>query len=103
MGGVQRAVTRTANRWNRALAVHTVVTNVPGPQVPIYFCGARAVVLTGLAPVLDGTGLVHGIGSYDGDVPVCFTADRAMMPDPEWYEHCLVDSFDELLAASAPR
>jgi WS/DGAT/MGAT family acyltransferase len=99
-GSVQRAVVRAANRAGRALGVHTIVTNVPGPQVPVYFCGARATRISGMAPIVDGMGLIHGIGSYDGDVPVCFTADREMMPDPEFYEDCLRDSYDELAAAT---
>jgi hypothetical protein len=53
-----------------------------------------------MAPIVDGMGLIHGIGSYDGDVPVCFTADREMMPDPEFYEDCLRDSYDELAAST---
>lgn len=99
MGSAQRAVVRNANRRGRALGVHTIVTNVPGPQVPVYFCGARAVLFTGMAPIVDGMGLIHGVGSYNGDVPVCFTSDREMMLDPEFYEQCLNGSFAELLAS----
>jgi len=97
MGTVQRAIVRAANRAGRALAVHTIVTNVPGPQTPVYFCGAKAVIMSGMAPVVDGMGLINGVGSYNGTVPVSFTSDREMMPDPEFYEQCLTDSFEELL------
>jgi hypothetical protein len=100
MGSVQRAVTRAANRRGRAMGMHTTVTNVPGPQTPLYFCGARAVIITGMPPIVDGMGLINGIGSYNGTVPVCFTADRDMMPDPEFYEECLEESFAELLEAA---
>lgn len=100
MGSVQRAVTRTANRAGRAVGAHTVVTNVPGPQVPVYFCGARAVFMSGMAPVTDGMGIIHGIGSYAGEVPVCFSADREMMPDPGFYETCIRNAMDDLLAGA---
>ena len=102
MGTVQRAVIRTANRAGRALGTHTTVTNVPGPQTPIYFCGAKCVVQTGMAPIVDGMGLMNAVGSYHGTVPICFTSDRDMMPDPEFYEECLVASFEELLTIAEP-
>jgi diacylglycerol O-acyltransferase len=102
MGSVQRAIVRTFNRRGRALGTHTIVTNVPGPRVPVYFCGARAVTITGMAPVADGMGLINAIGGYADEVPICFTADRNMMPDPEFYEECLLTSFEELLALAEP-
>jgi WS/DGAT/MGAT family acyltransferase len=100
-GTVQRALVRTVNRTGRSLGVHTIVTNVPGPQVPVYFCGAKAVFMSGMAPVVDGMGLINAVGGYGGIVPICFTADRAMMPDPEFYEHCIDDAVSELLEQAA--
>ena len=73
------------------------MTNVPGPQVPIYFCGARALYTTGSGPVVNGIGLFHGIGSYGGYMNICFSSDRVMMPDPEFYEQCIDRSVAELL------
>jgi diacylglycerol O-acyltransferase len=103
LGSVQRAIVRTANRAGRSMAVHTIVTNVPGPQRPMYLCGAEALIATGMAPVVDGMGLINGVGSYNGTVPVSFTSDREMMPDPEFYEQCLTESFDELLELAPKR
>ncbi|MET0147431.1 MAG: wax ester/triacylglycerol synthase family O-acyltransferase [Ilumatobacteraceae bacterium] len=103
MGSAQRAVVRAANRTDRTVGVHTIVTNVPGPQVPVFFDGARAVTMSGMAPVVDGMGLIHGIGSYGGIVPVCFTSDREMLPDPRFYERCIAEAFDELAIAAGTR
>jgi diacylglycerol O-acyltransferase / wax synthase len=100
MGTVQRAAVRALSRRGRTVAAHTLVSNVPGPLTPMYFCGARMVDTTGLGPVLDGMGLNNGIGSYGNRVIFCFTADRAAIPDPEVYEQCLSDAVDELLAAA---
>ena len=100
MGTVQRAAVRALSRRGRAAAAHTLVSNVPGPQTAMYFCGARMVDTTGLGPVLDGMALNNGIGSYGGRVTFCFTADRDAVPDPEVYERCLADSVEELLAAA---
>jgi WS/DGAT/MGAT family acyltransferase len=96
-GTVQRALVRMINRAGRSLGVHTIVTNVPGPQAPMYFCGAKAVFMSGMAPVVDGMGLINAVGGYGGIVPICFTADRDMMPDPEFYEGCIDDAVAELL------
>ena len=83
--------------------MHTLVSNVPGPITPMYFCGAKMVDLTGLGPVLDGMALNNGIGSYGDRVIFCFTADRDAMPDPEFYEDCIGGAVDELVAAAKGR
>ncbi len=100
MGTAQRAIVRAAVRAGRSLASHTMVTNVPGPQVALYFCGAKAIRLTGMAPIVDGMGLIHGIGGYGGEIPICFTADRDAMPDPRFYEDCIRQSFADLREAA---
>ena len=79
---------------------NTVITNVPGSQVPIYSNGARHVRGWGTGPCVDGNGLFHSIGSYCGEVTVGITCCREMMPDPAFYAQCLQESFDELKAAS---
>lgn len=103
MGTVQRSAVRALSRSGRTVAAHTLVSNVPGPLTPMYFCGARMVDTTGLGPVLDGMGLNNGIGSYGNRVTFCFTADRKALPDPEVYEQCLRDAVDELLDAARAR
>lgn len=81
-------------------AYNCVITNVPGPQVPLYSTGARMVTGFGTGPVMDGLGLFHAIGSYCGKFMISATACRNMMPDPGFYRECLQSSFDDLLAAS---
>ena len=80
--------------------LNTVVTNVPGPQIPLYFTGARMVALHGLGPVMDGMGLIHPVFSYSGRISISITACRELMPDPEFYAECLQASFDALLQAA---
>ncbi|MCR2835055.1 WS/DGAT/MGAT family O-acyltransferase [Parerythrobacter lacustris] len=82
----------------------TVVTNVPGPPVPIYSAGARLESMMGLICLTDGMGLAHVVQSYTSEATISFTADREMMPDPEFYAQCIQDSFEELRdAAKAAR
>ncbi len=80
---------------------NTVVTNVPGPQQPLYFCGARLVTMYGMGPIGDGLGLIHPVFSYCGQITVGATSCRKQMPDPAFYSQCLQDSFDELKGAAA--
>ena len=80
--------------------LNTVVTNVPGPQFPLYFTGARMVSLFGMGPVIDGMGLIHPVFSYSGMISISVTACRKQMPDPEFYAECLQDSFDTLHQAA---
>ncbi len=82
---------------------NTVVTNVPGPQMPLYSAGAKLVTQYGLGPVFDGVGLFHPVFSYCGHITIAANACRDMMPDPEFYADCLQDSFDELKAGLMKR
>ncbi len=79
--------------------IHTVVTNVPGPQAPIYMCGAKGLLWLGAGPLLDGMGLFNTINSYNGIVNIAFISDRSMMPDPEFYTECIKRSFHDLESA----
>lgn len=87
-----------ANRVNPFF--NTVVTNVPGPQQPLYFSGARMVTTYGMGPIGDGLGLIHPVFSYCGQITVSLTSCRKLMPDPAFYAECVQDSFDELKAAT---
>jgi len=79
---------------------NTVVTNVPGPPVPLYMAGARMVRSFGVGPVMDSMGLFQAVTSYCGEIGIAVTACRDMLPDPAFYAECLQASFDDLLAAS---
>jgi WS/DGAT/MGAT family acyltransferase len=103
-GGLAGLGWRTATRLGLANRVrpflNTVITNVPGPQVPLYSAGARLVVQYGMGPVMDGMGLIHPVGSYNGTAVIAFTSCREMLPDPEFYEDCLRASLDDLTRAT---
>lgn len=84
----------------RSPLLHTIVTNVPGPQFPMYMTGARAALWLGAGCPLDGTGLFHTINSYYGSVCLTFICCRKMMPDPDFYHQCITSSFQELMKAA---
>lgn len=81
-------------------AVNSVVTNVPGPMVPMYFAGAELVKSFGMGILAEGQGLFHVVTSYNGNVILTFLADRNIMPDPEFYATCISRSFADLMAAA---
>jgi diacylglycerol O-acyltransferase len=78
---------------------NTVVTNVPGPQQPLYMAGARMVASYGFGMVHDNMGLMNVVSSYVGRLSVSLTADRDMMPDPAFYADCIQREHDALTAA----
>lgn len=77
------------------MAFNLTITNVPGPQVPLYFMGAPMVTSVGLAPLSHGMGLIMPITSYNGELSIGFTSCRDMMPDPEFFSTCIYESFQE--------
>ncbi len=79
---------------------HTIVTNVPGLQIPAYFCGAKMIDSCGLGPCLPQCGLFHTVSSLYDTITIAATACRDMIPDPEFYYHCLERTFKELKAAA---
>jgi WS/DGAT/MGAT family acyltransferase len=95
---------RLYTRWGLANAItpmfNCVITNVPGPQVPLYSVGARLVAHYGLGPILDGMGLIMPVFSYCGAITISVTSCRDIVPDPEFFAQCIQESFDELKAAT---
>ena len=83
------------------LPVNTIVTNVPGPQVPLYMAGAKVVEFHAVGILIDGLGLFHSVNSYCGRAAITVLSDRDMLPDPAFYEQCLMDSYEEHLVAAA--
>ncbi len=76
------------------------ITNVPGPQIPIYAVGARMINSIGYGGIVNGMGLIMPVTSYCGQLTVAFTSCREMLPDPEFFVECLSDAFEELCDAA---
>jgi diacylglycerol O-acyltransferase / wax synthase len=102
IGTMQRALVRATASVGRAGGAHVVVTNVPGPRVPMYFAGARGVTLSGMTPVSDGMALVIAVGGYLDDFSVMFTGDRDALPDPAFFSDCLRAEFEALSGQALP-
>ena len=89
---------------DRHPVVHNlVISNVPGPQLPIYLLGARIVGFYPFGPVFHGAGLNITVLSNDGHVDVGLIAARELAPDLWSLADDLPLALDELLtAARAP-
>jgi diacylglycerol O-acyltransferase / wax synthase len=74
-----------------------IVTNVPGPQFPLYAGGARLASAYPVVPLARGQALTVGVTSYDGGLFYGLWADRDAMPDLSVFEQCIGDALTELL------
>ncbi len=88
------AATRTPV-WNM------VVSNVPGPQFPLYCVGAQMVAHYPVSVITDGMGLNITVMSYWGHLDFGIVADREQMRDVWSLISWLESSLEELLPAGA--
>jgi diacylglycerol O-acyltransferase len=65
--------------WQRSFNV--VITNVPGPQAPLYLLGARMQEIYPLVPLASNQALGLALFSYDGHLYWGFNADWDALPD----------------------
>jgi hypothetical protein len=87
---------RVASGFTRRL-FNLVVTNVPGPQFPLYAAGARMLEMYPVVPLTRGQAVSIGLTSYDGRVFFGLNADRDAMPDIDVLASCLEESLAELV------
>jgi WS/DGAT/MGAT family acyltransferase len=62
-----------------------VVSNVRGPDVPLFMAGARLVSFAPVSIAFDGLGLNVTGFSYHGTLWICAVACRDMLPDPAFF------------------
>ncbi len=77
------------------------ISNVPGPQVPVYMNGARSIASMGMGPLGDRMGLFMAITSYAGMMTFAVTSCRRTLPDIDFFMQCIRDNFAELKALAA--
>lgn len=72
------------------------ITNVPGPQQPLYAFGSRMRSVWPLVPLAAEHSLALAVFSYDGELFFCFNADRDAVPEVDEVAEALVESLREL-------
>ena len=91
---------RVADRLPQVANV--VISNVPGPQVPIYLAGARVLANCPTSIVVHGLALNITVQSFDAHMDFGLMADAAALPDVKALASALGDAFDELRELPAP-
>ncbi|HEV7762009.1 MAG TPA: wax ester/triacylglycerol synthase family O-acyltransferase [Acidimicrobiales bacterium] len=89
-----RVVSRTGN-------VHTVTTNVPGPQLPLYSCGRLMLKAYPYVPIAAPMRIGVSIFSYNGTVTFGITGDRDVSADIPTLATGITTAVTELLEAAA--
>jgi diacylglycerol O-acyltransferase / wax synthase len=77
------------------------VTNVPGPQFPLYLLGSKLLVQYPLVPLWEYHGVGIALFSYDGVVSWGFNADRDVMFDLHDFVRQVEAAFEELASLAA--
>ncbi|MDN5790783.1 MAG: wax ester/triacylglycerol synthase family O-acyltransferase [Micrococcales bacterium] len=75
---------------------NVMITNVPGPQSPLYAGEAQMLSTYPVTPLAKGQGLSIGVTSYHGGVYYGLNADRDTMPDVDVLAQSIVESLREL-------
>ncbi len=88
---------RIADRMNPPF--NLVISNVPGPNVPLYMAGAELKHFYPVSALADGQGLNMTVQSYNGNLDFGFIACRELVPDVWTLTELLQASMKELLAA----
>ncbi len=78
----------------------STISNVPGPNFPLYCAGAQLIRYHGLGLLTPGVGTFHLVFSCNGLITITFVGDRDIVPDPEFYRECLDRSFADTLKAA---
>ena len=85
----------------RLAAFDVIVSNVPGPPIPLYLMGRRVSSVHPAVPVPEGHGITIGALSYAGRLGIGLTADAAAAPDVVAVARDLESALDALLVGRA--
>jgi hypothetical protein len=78
--------------------IHNVlVTNVPGPQMPLFAAGAELIGSYPVLPLTRGHALAIGVTSYSGGVFLGLNADRDAVGDLDALANEIITSADQLV------
>jgi WS/DGAT/MGAT family acyltransferase len=81
---------------------NVVISNVPGPPVPLYMAGARMLTNYPTSIVVHGMALNITVQSYDKSLDFGLMADAAAMPDVRELADAIRIAFDDLRALPRP-
>jgi WS/DGAT/MGAT family acyltransferase len=79
---------------------NVVVSNIPGPDFPLWWAGSRLVAMYPLGPILEGVGLNVTVISYMGTLHVGVVGCRELVPEVEHVAHLFTEAVGELVKAA---
>ncbi len=98
--GIANQAARLYSRFNLSKlhkpVFNVVITNVPGPQLPIYLHGNKLHSIMGMAPIIDGMGLIITVLSYNGNITISPTSDIKSMPDLNKFSDLILEEANAL-------
>ncbi len=104
--GLATRMTRLYSRFRVPEMVNPVfncvITNVPGAQIDMYMNGHKLLATMGMAPLVDGMGLLITVLSYNGVLSISPTSSPAVMPDLDDFTRYLREAANELEALVIP-
>jgi diacylglycerol O-acyltransferase / wax synthase len=99
VGGVAKAAFKTYSVTGVSerlpMVANLAISNVPGPQVPLYLAGARMLTFHPLSIVMHGLALNITIQTYAGSVDFGVIADKKAVPHLQDLADALMAAFDE--------
>jgi hypothetical protein len=99
VGGVAKAAFKTYSATGLSerlpMIANLAISNVPGPQVPLFLAGARMLTFHPLSIVTHGLALNITIQTYAGSVDFGVIADKKAVPDVQLLADALVEAFHE--------
>jgi diacylglycerol O-acyltransferase / wax synthase len=113
-GWAQAAVPSVATRLARLVTnlrvfdhlsplFNVIISNVPGPDVPLYLAGARMVAMYPFGPIIEGVGINVTVFSYLDHVYVGVQGCRVLTPDLDGLARGMEASLGELVARANRR
>jgi diacylglycerol O-acyltransferase len=87
--------------FERVSPYNVIISNVPGPNVPLYLAGAKLLAYYPVSAITDGQGLNITVMSYCGTMFFGLVACRELMPDLDNLADYLRTELDEMLGAVA--
>jgi diacylglycerol O-acyltransferase / wax synthase len=84
----------------RGRVFNLVVSNVPGPQIPMYIAGAKLLAQYPIMPIAETMGLSIAATSLAGTMAFGLTADWDTLPDIEFLAGAMEESLGELRKAA---
>lgn len=82
---------------------NVAISNVPGPQIPVYLHGAKCLQQFGLVPLGEGLGLFLVALSYNGKLTISITTTKDIIPDMAIFRGCLISAMAELKQAASKK